>query len=86
VALPVQVIDMKDCIGRYSYFPESFEPLLKIDVGIRELPDVKPIPSLRVKARDQLMDQIRRRQTVTKWLLSRYNNQMKPTPDRTRLK
>jgi hypothetical protein len=77
---------MKDCLGRYPYFPEQFEPLVKIAVGIREPPDVKPTPSFKGKARVQLMDYIQGKQTVEEWAQSRYNNQMGPILERRRLK
>jgi hypothetical protein len=59
---------------------DQLEPLLRIALGIREPPDVKPSPSFKIKARVWLMDQIHGEQAVTKWPWLRYNSQVKPIP------
>jgi len=76
---------IEDCLDRYPSMREQLEPLLRIALGIREPPDVKPSAAFKVKARVWLMDQIYGRQPVAKWPWSRYNSQMKPTPHVKRL-
>jgi hypothetical protein len=71
---------IEDCLNRYPSMRDRLEPLLRIALGIREPPDVKPSPSFKVKARVWLMDQIHDGQVVTKWPWFRYNNQVKPIP------
>lgn len=71
---------IEDCLDRYPSMREQLEPLLKIALGIREPPDVKPSPAFKVKARVWLMDQIHGGQAVTKWPWSRYDSQVKPIP------
>ena len=71
---------IEDCLNRYPSMRDRLEPLLRIALGIREPPDVKPSPSFKVKARVWLIDQIHGEQAVTKWPWLRYNNQVKPIP------
>ena len=70
---------IEDCLDRYPSMRERLEPLLRIALGIREPPDVKPSAAFKVKARVWLMDQIHGRQAVTKRPWSRYDSQTKPT-------
>jgi hypothetical protein len=69
---------VEDCLNRYPSTREQLEPLLRIALEIRELPDVKPSPSFKMKARVRLMYQIHGRQAETRWPWRRYHNQMKP--------
>ena len=71
---------IEDCLDRYPSMREHLEPLLKIALGIREPPDVKPSPEFKVKARVWLMDQIYGGQPATKWPWSRHDSQVKPIP------
>jgi hypothetical protein len=69
---------IEDCLDRYPSLREQLEPLLRIALGIRQTPDVKPSPAFKLRARVRLMDQIHERRTVTKWPWSRYSSQVKP--------
>jgi len=42
---------IEECLDRYPSFRERLEPLLRIAVGIREMPDVRPSTAFRVRAR-----------------------------------
>jgi len=70
---------IEECLERHPSLRERLEPLLSIAVGIREMPDVRPSTTFRLRARVRLMDEISRRQAVTKPPWSRYNSQPKPT-------
>jgi hypothetical protein len=69
---------VEDCLNRYPSTREQLEPLLRIALEIRELPDVKPSPSFKMKVRVRLMDEIHGRQAETRWPWRRYHSQMKP--------
>jgi hypothetical protein len=71
---------IEDCLNRYPSVREQLEPLLRIALQIRELPDVTPSPSFKTKTRVWLMDQIHGEQAVKKWPWSRYISQVKPIP------
>ena len=69
---------IEDCLDKYPSMREQLEPLLKIALGIRKPPDVKPSSAFKVKARVWLMEQIHSGQAVTKWPWSRYESRVKP--------
>ncbi|HUW45827.1 MAG TPA: DUF5667 domain-containing protein [Dehalococcoidia bacterium] len=69
---------IEDCLDKYPSMREQLEPLLKIALGIRKPPDVKPSSVFKVKARVWLMDQIYGGQPVAKWPWSRYDSRVKP--------
>jgi hypothetical protein len=71
---------IEDCLGRYPSMREQLEPLLKIALEIQEPVDIKPSPVFKARARIWLMDQIRGRQTVTRWPWPRYNIWVNPIP------
>jgi hypothetical protein len=75
---------IEGCLDRYPSLREQLEPLLRIALGIRETPDVKPSPAFKLRARVRLMDQIHERRAVTKWPWSRHNGQIKPITYRRR--
>jgi hypothetical protein len=69
---------IEDCLRRYPSARGQLEPLLRIALGIRKPPDVKPSSSFKMRARVRLMGQIHGRHVATKWTWSRYNSQAKP--------
>jgi len=70
---------LEDCLDRYPHLRDRLDPLLTIALDICEIPDVKPSPSFKIRARVRLMDEISRRSAVRRWPWSRYHNQPKPT-------
>ena len=71
---------IEDCLNRYSSAREQLEPLLRIVLQIRELPDVTPSHSFKIKIRVWLMDQIHGEHAVKKWPWSRHISQVRPIP------
>jgi hypothetical protein len=69
---------IEDCLDSYPSMRGQLDPLLRIALGIRKPPDVKPSPAFKMKARVRLMDQIHGRQVATRWPWSRYGSQAKP--------
>ncbi|MBE0431618.1 MAG: hypothetical protein IBX67_07305 [Dehalococcoidia bacterium] len=71
-----------DCLDRHPSVRERLEPLLRIALEIRGVPDVKPSPAFKVRARVRFMEQIRHRQAVSRWPWFRYNGQISLSPHR----
>lgn len=69
-----------DCLDRHSLIRERLEPLLRIALEIRAVPDVRPSAGFKVRARVRLMEQIHQQGTVSRWPWFRYSNQVRLSP------
>jgi hypothetical protein len=59
---------------------ELLKPPLSIALNIRESPNAKEPPNIKLEARGKLMKQINSRQAVTKWLWLRSSKRAWPAP------
>jgi hypothetical protein len=49
---------LAECLDRYPDMRRELEPLLKIALGIKELPDIRPSDAFKIRARVNLMEHI----------------------------
>jgi len=73
---------IEDCLDRHPSSRDQLKPLLRIALGIRGVPDVRPSAGFKVRARVRLMEKIRQQKTVSRWPWFRYNGQISLSPHR----